>query len=68
MGGKSALRLFILFLGDTLKKRPNHVSHTRLEDLGTTKDKGCESPIPNFQGPVVILMESCWPWHFSSSI
>lgn len=51
MGGKRALRLFIPFLGDTRKRRPNHVSHTRLEDLGTTEDKGCASPIPNFQGP-----------------
>lgn len=65
MGGKGALRLLILFLWGTPKKRPNHRSHTRLEDVGPTKDYGYESPTPNFQGPIVILMELCWAWDVS---
>lgn len=59
MGGKSVPGLLILFLWGTLKKRPNHVSHTRLEDVEPTKDKRCESLIPKFEGPFLILMESC---------
>jgi hypothetical protein len=32
--------LFILFLWGTLKKRPNHMSQTQLENIGPTKGKG----------------------------